>query len=395
MRLLLDDSTQGALLHDANESWLLDTVPVHIRLPVVDASAVYAPSLSPHLTPPLVSDSETFEPSLTPTLSLQIIEDGETFEPVLSPIVSMPLVEDGEAFELEANADLSPPLIDEGDVYEPTTAAGCSHATVDQGAVYGPTLTPIVALLLIDEGVVYAPTLGAVVGPTLILPLIDEGAIYAPTLTPSASLPIIEAGAVYGPSLSPSVVLPLVAGGVLYAPSANVLVAIPIIADGEVFEPRLYADAVSLTSDMVAYLRTKPAITNKVGAGTASRIYPDRPPLNPVYPLILYGIPDGSSLEDLHGAIGMGQVSLRFDCYAQTTQTSQGKKTAEEIREAVKLALQGYAPRELMGETLIHGISVEPGLSWVTDQELDADGSKHPVHRASITFNVFYSEATE
>lgn len=137
------------------------------------------------------------------------------------------------------------------------------------------------------------------------------------------------------------------------------------------------------TTDLLAYLKTKAAITSLVGSGANARIRPGRLMQSDALPAIRYSIPGGGSVEHLDGISGTATPTLQIDCYGSTW------AQAYQLCEAVRLALQCF--RGAMGSTFVNGVSL---VNRFYLYEPDAGASDQGKHRFILTFNVAHSEAT-
>lgn len=138
----------------------------------------------------------------------------------------------------------------------------------------------------------------------------------------------------------------------------------------------------SFSSDLVAYLKTKTAITDLVGSGGSARISPAKINQGDGFPAIRFVITGGESHESLTGAVGNRQPNLQIDCYATT------RLAATNLGEQVRLVLQGY--RGTMGSTFINGITLENRFELY---EPTVDGSDNGKHREVLVFNVVHDES--
>ncbi len=81
--------------------------------------------------------------------------------------------------------------------------------------------------------------------------------------------------------------------------------------------------------------------SSDVGAIVADRIRPVILDINEVYPALAYReVPGGEHIEHLDGASGLKRS--RFRIFATARKVEAGYKTAIELAEAVRLALEGF-----------------------------------------------------
>jgi hypothetical protein len=140
----------------------------------------------------------------------------------------------------------------------------------------------------------------------------------------------------------------------------------------------------SFATDFVAFLKTKAAITDKVGAGADARIRPGKLMQGDALPAIRYAFPGGGSLQHLTGISGTASPTLQIDCYAETF------VAAESLAEAVRLVVQAIQA-ETIGSTFVQGVLLTGRLS---EYEEPVDASDVGKHRVILTFDVAHNEVT-
>ena len=140
-----------------------------------------------------------------------------------------------------------------------------------------------------------------------------------------------------------------------------------------------------LATDIRTYLKTKTAVTDLVGSGTAARIYEDdaKQGLDPPY--IVFVITPGESYEDISGPIGLCTSRVTFLCYGTN------RATAYTLSEAVRLApFQGY--RGAMGTTTVKAITAAG--STVYGRDKPTSGGNQRRWFCGQSFIITYAEAT-
>ena len=101
-------------------------------------------------------------------------------------------------------------------------------------------------------------------------------------------------------------------------------------------------------------------------------------------PAISFSEISGESEQDVTGApVGLGGVTVQFDCYAATS------KAASALRELVRLSLQGHTAGSLMGG----GSGLRVFGCWVEGMSAGYDPDTGDEVR-SIDFDIEFNEAT-
>lgn len=124
-----------------------------------------------------------------------------------------------------------------------------------------------------------------------------------------------------------------------------------------------------ITSELITYLKTKTAITDLVGSGSAARIYYGDARQGVALPFIVMRVFDGESQEHLTGISGLATNRIEINCYGSTT------SQAYNLAEAVRLApLQKY--RGTMGTTYVNEVASPQGYARDFDQPTQGDNAK-------------------
>ena len=106
----------------------------------------------------------------------------------------------------------------------------------------------------------------------------------------------------------------------------------------------------NIAADLKTYLKTKTAVTDLIGSGTAARIYQDTGKQGVALPYVLFEQLSGESEEHLGGISGIAENLFEVSCYAAT------QSGAYALSEAVRLApLQTY--RGVMGASYVRVIA--------------------------------------
>lgn len=141
--------------------------------------------------------------------------------------------------------------------------------------------------------------------------------------------------------------------------------------------------AVSLTSDIVAYLKTQSTVTDVVGTGANARIRPEVLHQSETLPAIVINDTDGFSFKNLSGASGFAMTRIQLDAVAVT------KAAAESLREILRLVT--INKRGTVGSFSISEFS-DPQRTGRYEPSLE--GKALGRYRAIITYSVYHSEAT-
>ena len=140
----------------------------------------------------------------------------------------------------------------------------------------------------------------------------------------------------------------------------------------------------SISSELKTYLKTKSAVTDLIGAGTAARIYPHTAKQGVALPYIVYEIFQGESYEHLGGISGLAENRIQIDCFAAT---SEG---AYALAEAVRLApVQMF--RGTMGST---AVTVSSDDGYESGYEPPEKGGTQKLYFVSRDYFITYAEAT-
>jgi hypothetical protein len=139
-----------------------------------------------------------------------------------------------------------------------------------------------------------------------------------------------------------------------------------------------------IAEELKTYLKTKVAITSKIGSGVAARIYTDLAKQNVELAFIVFEIFEGSSAECLNEIAGICSNRIQIDAYGATSDD------AWELAESIRLApLQMY--RGMMGDTFVNNVSSEPGYRRGYDQA--TKGGNQRRYWISRDFTFTYEEA--
>lgn len=136
-----------------------------------------------------------------------------------------------------------------------------------------------------------------------------------------------------------------------------------------------------ISSGLITYLESKTAVTDIVGTGDNARIFPDRIPKDPTYPLVVVDEFASTHDHDLSGASGIYHPRISVDCYDQTS------GDAQTLAEAVRGVMQGY--RGAMGVEFVHSCELD---GKVRDQLQQRDASDRPIDRVRLSFRLTVTE---
>lgn len=141
-----------------------------------------------------------------------------------------------------------------------------------------------------------------------------------------------------------------------------------------------------ISSALKVYLKTKSAITDLVGSGTAARIFKRVPRQKTTLPFIVITLFEGISSEHLGGISGLAKARVQVDCYAATSAGSYA------LAELVRLApLQGQG-NLTMDSVNVRDVSSPSGYSDGDDPPYE--GSSENLFYHSRDYFISYQEAT-
>ena len=142
----------------------------------------------------------------------------------------------------------------------------------------------------------------------------------------------------------------------------------------------------SIGSELISYLKSKPAITGKIGAGVAARIWKHEAKQGVKLPYIVIQTFEGTSDEHLNGISGIASNRVQVDCYGAT------EAAANELAEAVRLApLQMF--RGTMGTTFVNNVTSDGSSDDGKDRP--TQGGNRIRYWVSRDYILTYKEATQ
>lgn len=141
----------------------------------------------------------------------------------------------------------------------------------------------------------------------------------------------------------------------------------------------------SVGANLITYLKTKSAVTSKVGTGDNARIFLEFARQGVALPYVVIQTFEGTSAEHLGGISGVAMNRVQIDAYAAT------ESAAYELAEAIRLApLQMY--RGTFGSAWANGIRSDG--SYETGYSVASQGANDQKFWFSRDYFVHYQEAT-
>ena len=132
------------------------------------------------------------------------------------------------------------------------------------------------------------------------------------------------------------------------------------------------------------WLRSRPRITDLVGANTSARIYPDAPKEGIALPFIVYDESGGESIEHLAGGAGMCHAVIQVWTFGAT------RRKANELAEIVKEEIRPY--RGMMLGTHVSEVSCSQHRDSGVD--LTQDNSDTKRYWTRRTYDIWHTETT-
>lgn len=144
----------------------------------------------------------------------------------------------------------------------------------------------------------------------------------------------------------------------------------------------------SIISEIKTYLKTKSAVTDLIGSGTAARIYLYAAKEGVALPYVIVDMIPGDSHEHLGGISGVARNRVVIDAYAAT------ESAAYTLAEVIRLILQPIGrdgTRPTLGSTVVHGIASDG--SYEADFEPPVKGGAQKRYYYSRDYFVSYAES--
>ena len=131
----------------------------------------------------------------------------------------------------------------------------------------------------------------------------------------------------------------------------------------------------SLETDLVAYLKSLPAITGILGSSSSISPWPVEQ--NPVFPYLTYFRVSNKTVNSMtSGSSGLVRTVLQFDCWAR--RRIETWDLADELRKAL-LGFKG-----VMGSTTIQNVVEVQMMDWYEEED--------QVARRTLRLGIWYCE---
>ena len=139
--------------------------------------------------------------------------------------------------------------------------------------------------------------------------------------------------------------------------------------------------------ELLAYLKSRSAITDLVGVGNAARIYPDRMEQGVEMPYLVIVESGGENPEILSGTGGAGLVQSSWQIYS----VAKNRKGANDLSEVVRLApMQGF--KGYMGTTFVNEVACPQHRD--SDVDDPVEGSSAYRYWTRRVYDIWHTQAT-
>lgn len=132
------------------------------------------------------------------------------------------------------------------------------------------------------------------------------------------------------------------------------------------------------------WVRSTYRITDLIGSGAATRVWPYVPKQGTQLPFLVYAENDGESIEHLTGPAGLCKTVLSVWAFGET------RRKANQLAEIVKEELRPL--RGSMGGALVSEVSCSRHRGYEVDQP--QDGNWQPRHITSRIYDIWHTETT-